>query len=103
MRGLTIAAKYLSERGQVMMAGFGGTGVAKVEQRIPLAEYLLSESFEEVRTDNALSILVGAGMVIPVSDSIGIPVAARYYHALTDFGGANTQWIPVNAGIVYTF
>ena len=102
MRGLTIAAKYLSAPAQVMMSGFGGIGVARVEQRVPLAEYLLSDSFEEVKTDNALTIVVGAGMIIPVSDSIGISVDARYHHAFTDFG-ANTQWIPLNAGIVYSF
>ena len=66
-----------------------------------------SGSFEGFNVDvsdseNSFSFLFGIGMKYAVTETVSFMVDTRYNHALDQFE-SSTQWIPITAGLSFTF
>ena len=53
-------------------------------------------------SENSFSFLVGIGMKYAVTETVSLMVDTRYNHALDHFD-SSTQWIPITAGLSFTF
>lgn len=53
-------------------------------------------------SENSFSFLIGIGMKYAVTETVSFLVDTRYNHALDHFE-SSTQWIPITAGLSFTF
>ena len=53
-------------------------------------------------SENSFSFLLGIGMKYAVTETVSLMVDTRYNHALDHFD-TSTQWIPITAGLSFTF
>lgn len=88
----------LRSSSSVSVYGHGGIGFTRAEGKASVS--LLGESLSVSTTETVFSFTIGGGVHIPINESIGVALDARYNQAATEVEA--TKWMPITLSIVFT-
>lgn len=78
--------------------GVGGVGYSRVIDRFFGTVH--GTKLTAFSTETSFSILLGGGVHVPVTSTVGLALDVRYIRAFND---RNVQWMPVAVSIVFSF
>lgn len=78
--------------------GIGGIGYSRVIDRFFGTVH--GTKLTAFSTETSFSILLGGGMHVPMTPTVGLALDVRYIRAFND---RNVQWMPVAASVVFNF
>ena len=98
LEGANFGLMFKSSTSPATVHGLGGIGYTRVIDRF--FGTVGGTRLTAFSTESSFSILLGGGVHVPMTPTIGLALDVRYIRVFND---RKTQWIPVAASIVFSF
>ena len=98
LEGANFGLMYKTATSPAAVYGIGGIGYARAIDRF--FGTVRGTKLTAFSSETSFSILLGGGVHMPVTDTVGLALDLRYIRAFND---RNIQWIPVAASVVFNF
>ena len=98
LEGGNFGLMYKTSTSPVAVYGVGGIGYARVIDRFFGTAH--GTKLTAFNSEASFSILLGGGVHVPMTSTVGLALDVRYIRAFND---RNVQWIPVAASVVFNF
>lgn len=98
LEGANFGLMFKTSTSPVTIHGIGGIGYSRVIDRF--FGTVRGTRLTAFSTESSFSMLIGGGVHVPMTPTIGLALDVRYIRAFND---RKTQWIPVAASVVFSF
>lgn len=98
LEGANFGLMYKTSTSPASVHGVGGIGYSRVIDRFFGTVH--GTRLTAFSTETSFSILIGGGVHVPMTSTVGLALDIRYIRAFND---RNVQWMPVAASIVFNF
>lgn len=98
LEGANFGLMYKTTTSPAAVYGIGGIGYTRAIDRF--FGTVRGTKLTAFSSETSFSILLGGGVHMPVTDTVGLALDVRYIRAFND---RNIQWIPVAASVVFNF
>ena len=96
LEGANFGVMYRTSTSPISVYGLSSIGYTRVIDRYYSTVY--SKKFTAFNTETAFSVLLGGGVQVPITATIGVALDVRYIRAFTD---RKVQWMPVAVSVVF--
>lgn len=96
LEGANFGLMFRTSNSPKSVYGLSSIGFTRVIDRYYSTVH--SKKFTEFNTESAFSILLGGGVHVPITSTVGVALDVRYIRAFTD---KKVQWMPVAVSIVF--
>ena len=98
LEGGNFGLMYKTTTSPAAVYGVGGIGYSRVIDRFFGTVH--GAKLTAFSTETSFSILIGGGVHVPMTSTVGLALDVRYIRAFND---RNVQWMPVALSIVFSF
>ncbi len=98
LEGANFGLMYKTATSPAAVYGVGGIGYSRAIDRF--FGTVRGTKLTAFSTETSFSVLLGGGVHMSVTDTVGLALDVRYIRAFND---RNVQWIPVAASVVFRF
>ncbi len=98
LEGANFGLMYKTTTSPAAVYGLGGIGYARAIDRF--FGTVRGTKLTEFSTETSFSVLIGGGVHVPMTSTVGLALDVRYIRVFND---RNIQWIPVAASVVFSF
>ncbi|MXY49644.1 MAG: hypothetical protein F4Y38_10200 [Gemmatimonadetes bacterium] len=98
LEGANFGLMYKTSTSPAAVYGLGGIGYSRAIDRF--FGTVRGTKLTAFSTETSFSILIGGGVHVPMTSTVGLALDVRYIRAFND---RNIQWMPVALSIVFSF
>lgn len=98
LEGANFGLMYKTSTSPAAVYGVGGIGYSRAIDRF--FGTVRGTNLTAFSSETSFSILLGGGVHVPMTSTVGLALDVRYIRAFND---RNIQWIPVAASVVFRF
>ena len=98
LEGANFGLMFKTTTSPAAVYGLGGIGYARAIDRF--FGTVRGTKLTEFSTETSFSVLIGGGVHVPMTSTVGLALDVRYIRAFND---RNIQWFPVAASVVFSF
>ena len=98
LEGANFGLMFKTATSPAAVYGIGGIGYSRAIDRF--FGTARGTKLTEFSSETSFSVLIGGGVHVPMTSTVGLAIDVRYIRAFND---RNIQWFPVAASVVFSF